>query len=768
MNVREYIEKLAATAESTHVVTLSTTTTTTGGGEGGTTSTGSQQQQQQQLVPYINTFEGALGENQRLLATLTGRMGLLEDSLGEGGSAAGDLYARVATMGTTLNQLLARFSRLSAAYESCQLIASRSGRLIEALHKQRRKSADVRELFTIFSDIIAGRGTGRLDAILESASTDVRLHGAQLMRRLQLLGRAGICAEEEGNESTSATQVIDELARTYEERLLGEFHSAFEENNMAAMRTAASLLVKYNGGESCMRSFISQHAFFLEPVRPETLISTFHPSRASQGSTSAHVPLNLGIALAPDPLLTGLYEQIAQTVEADWNYLEAVFEDPVRVMSYLLARIFKEPVRLHLEEIFKQARGHSSLAYLRALFSSYQATRELVFRLQTSYERHVRELGARDNQLSSVIDDKLSAAEGQLDGLLDELFSPHLRNVSAYVSMEMNVFAELLQAATAPMQTYASQVRRSSKGLISLGAAVFGRATGGGGNAISAVASPIGAEGGSSVGGGIGGGGDLYMFADGKGLVSTPSDPSLPQEEVISRCLTLHAELAARLYVLLPPGDARAQALLQAIRTLFVHLFDRYLEVALDCAVEVSEVSSKGFDAHSFAVVQAACRALGLVLSYTHQTILPLMVAASGVCYREMVQAKTEAAARITERIDRLLRRECEGALTFIEESLLSRQRKSDFKPKPDDLEALMGPTPVSLFSSPLFLSFFLTLSLSLTHTLSSPPLPLSSINKGDGKREKGREREREMEMEMGRERKRKRERGKTFIVLIH
>lgn len=692
MNARDYIEKLAATAESTHVVTLSTTG---GGGEGGASSTGSQQQH---LVPYINTFEGALGENQRLLATLTSRMSLLEDSLGEGGSAAGDLYARVAAMGTTLNQLLMHFSRLSATYESCQLIASRSGCLIEALHKQRRKSADVRELFTIFSDIIAGRGTGRLDAIIESASTDVRLHGAQLMRRLQLLGRAGIVTEE-GNDNTSATQVIEELARTYEERLLGEFHVAFEENNMTAMRTAASLLVKYNGGESCMRSFISQHAFFLESVRPETLISTFHPSRFGQGNTFGHVPLNLGVTPAPDPLLTGLYEQIAQTVEADWNYLEAVFEDPVRVMSYLLARIFQEPVRLHLEEIFKQARGHSSLAYLRTLFSSYQATRGLVSRLQTSYERHVRELGARDNQLSSVIDDKLSNAEGQLDGLLDELFSAHLRNVSAYVTMEMNVFAELLQTATAPMQTHASQVRRSSKGLISLGAAVFGRATGsGGGTATSAVASPVGMEGGvSSVSGGMGG--DLYIFADGKGLISTPSDPSLPQEEVICHCLTLHAELAARLYVLLPPGDARAQALLQAIRTLFAYIFDRYLEVALDCAVEVSEVATKGFDAHSFAVVQAACRALGLVLSYTHQTVLPLMVAASGICYREMVQAKTEAAARITERIDRLLRRECEGALTFIEESLLGKQRKSDFKPKPDDLEALMGPTSVSLSS---------------------------------------------------------------------
>jgi hypothetical protein len=60
-----------------------------------------------------------------------------------------------------------------------------------------------------------------------------------------------------------------------------------------------------------------------------------------------------------------------------------------------------------------------------------------------------------------------------------------------------------------------------------------------------------------------------------------------------------------------------------------------------------------------------------------------------------MVQNKTDAAGRITEKIDRLLRKELEISLKWIEDQLLAKQRKSDFKPHPDDLEALMGPSQV-------------------------------------------------------------------------
>lgn len=71
------------------------------------------------------------------------------------------------------------------------------------------------------------------------------------------------------------------------------------------------------------------------------------------------------------------------------------------------------------------------------------------------------------------------------------------------------------------------------------------------------------------------------------------------------------------------------------------------------------------------------------------------MAASSPIAFRAMIQAKTEAAAKVIERIDAVLWREHNAALYWLENGLLAKQRKSDFKPKGDNLEALSGPSQV-------------------------------------------------------------------------
>ena len=62
-----------------------------------------------------------------------------------------------------------------------------------------------------------------------------------------------------------------------------------------------------------------------------------------------------------------------------------------------------------------------------------------------------------------------------------------------------------------------------------------------------------------------------------------------------------------------------------------------------------------------------------------------MIVTAASMSYRNMVQAKVDAAARITEKIDLLLKKECKNALAFVKDGLLEkRQKKSDYRP--DDL----------------------------------------------------------------------------------
>jgi hypothetical protein len=612
------------------------------------------------LVPYINAFEESLAENQGLLEDLQTRALTLGNSIDD---ESGDLHLKVQTMGDALTGLFSSFKKLEDTFEHGQSIAARSGKLIESLYRLRRRSMDAKELFLIFSDMASGKGTNRLDAILDSSSAETRTHGAKIMRRLKMLQEANIEGAEE------ATKIVGDLVVKYEEGLLEEFHTAFEENNMGQMRLAASLLMKYNGGQSCVQSFVAQHAFFTEPVQPDSIRSQYHSSRMVTS-------LDLGKLPEPDIALIAIFEQIAQTAEADWQYLEAVFEEPLSVMNYLMQRIFKEPVQVHIDEILSQARNHSTLAYLRTLFASYKATLSLIKRLGASYARHIKEAAARSSEISDIgIDETISMVTSQLNGLMEDLFAEHVK-VEKYLELEQRLAEELYSMANAPLLNYLQTRRLASRNVIS---SVFSRSKDSPGSPRQSTVSEV-----------------LLLFADGQPLIRKgEGEEGTPSEIVVDHCLALHAEQTARLFILLPT-DRRGLALEQSMKTFLTFIFERYIEASLDCALETGDYST-GFSSRSLEIVQASCRILSTVLLYCHNHFLPLIVTASSISYRNMVQNKTDAAGRITEKIDRLLRKELDTSLSWIEEQLLAKQRKSDFKPRPDDLESLMGPSQVTL-----------------------------------------------------------------------
>lgn len=136
------------------------------------------------MIPYINAFEESLIENRSLQDTLETRAVLLDNSIAD---ETGDLHVKVEAMGESLVGLFSSFQRLEETFEHSQSVASRSGKLIESLYRLRRRSMDAKELFLIVADMAAGKGASRLNAILDSSSSETRLHGSKIMRRLKCL-----------------------------------------------------------------------------------------------------------------------------------------------------------------------------------------------------------------------------------------------------------------------------------------------------------------------------------------------------------------------------------------------------------------------------------------------------------------------------------------------------------------------------------------------------------------------------------------------------
>lgn len=602
------------------------------------------------------------------METLKGRMDTLSTALLFQQGANDDVHARIAVMSDAYNRLFRQCDRVQEAFEKSEAAASRSGKLIETLCLQKKRAQAAKELFTIFCDIAGGKGTAKLDAVLGLSADEARSHGADLMRRLVALGKAGIA-------DTDANKTIAELAEGYEKRLLEEFKAAFHENNLAVMRQTSSMLVRYNGGTSCVDWFVSQHQFFHEPIHREHIVSATHP-------TMLKGPIDLGSLPKEDPLLTSMFNEIANTVEADWNYLGEVFESPTFIMNVLMQRIFKEIVHVYVDEILLQARNHSNLTYLRTLYASHQATKDLLEKMRTSYTHHIKDICSRMSKVKLSLDSKLASVDVLLDSLMIEVFAEHLK-IEPLIALEMNTLNDLLNAATFHLQN-AAAARKSSTKVINSISSVFTR---GGATSPQSAASP----------------GDfverlnsLFIFADGKPLVPTDmADPVIVNSKVIKHCLALHSETMGRLFTMLTfAGDSRGLAMNQSLKLLLSLLMERYMELSLELvmAMDASEIYSKGFSAHSFTAVQAVCNVLGAVLLYYQEHVIPLVVLAAPTILRRVIEAKADATGRVTDKIDLLLKKECDGASKFVEE-LLSKQKKTDYRPKAEDIEALMGST---------------------------------------------------------------------------
>lgn len=447
------------------------------------------------MLPLISAFENSLNEHQKLKDTLIERLNSLRVNFNSNSNNLLDNIqsSKLASINHSFQLVFDRLGSLERVHEESLQIASRSGVLIDQTHRQNRKCKEVKELFTIYARLFRSDGGGKgniitsetqsesdtynnnlisLEDILTSISFtndwEIAKRGAKLMRRLKILATPNTVSAEDSEEIPGNKEVsrqIEEAANLYEERLLKDFHQTFQQHDLPRMRRAASLLIRFNGGASCVQTFVSQHAFFQQPIRIDTIISRFHSTRITNDSNNSAVIDFSSSPPSPDPILLALYEQIVQTVEADWSYLKAVFEEPVMVMNYLLQRIFQEPVRIHLEEILRQARNHSQLAYLRTLWSSYRGSRDLIQRLISIYERNMNDdsdpeakllQSANPNATIFIPPNKMtnrfgnltkiiSSANTHLSSLLSELFSPFLGRPVMYLELEKNTFTELIE-----------------------------------------------------------------------------------------------------------------------------------------------------------------------------------------------------------------------------------------------------------------------------------------------------------------------------------
>ena len=585
-----------------------------------------------ELEVFINSFEAALIETQKYKENL-------EASIQDKQKA---LFSDDSQLSRDSIRLLTAFERESSLFEALEkrfdqvgTAAIRAGQQIERASLERRRALEAKEIIQSFIEFTSAPelSASKLEsAILGGASLDARLKAAERLKRLQSVAKA----------LPTGSEAILNLSQRVENGLLAQFHAAFDVVDMLSMRSSAALLVSFNGGHSCVQSFVNQHEFFQTPADAAIVVSKYKDKA---------LPLDFSIPEQVDSAIVGVFGQIVATSEEDWKYLQEVFDSPSLVMDTLLTRIFHEPVQVCLEATLHQAKQHSLQAYLRALYASHKAAGELVKALCRVYEKF-----AADPEAQSA----------RLNDLVAGLFSPFLEP-RGYIQVEVQAISHLIHLATGPL-LIASKQRKQSRATM----------------AFLRPATPVQIN--LSEAG-------LYRFADGNLVTEKEGADLVPSVAVVRRCLIVHAESVVRAYTLLNEHDCGA-ALEPLLNTLLTGILQDYVSLALDTHIETGDfgIDSKlGYDRVHFEATAAAGQILTALQTYFQSAILPVAVTVSPTTYRQMVLHKTEQFNLVVERINSLLRRQIQGNLAWIDENLLSKQRRSDFKPKGDDLAALAG-----------------------------------------------------------------------------
>lgn len=594
-------------------------------------------------------------ETQRLKENVKDRITNLQSSLfQEDGGLARDSIRLL----TAFEREFSLFATLEKRFDQVGNVAIRAGQQLERLGQEKKRALAAHEIVQAFVEFCGApeASAAKLETAVLAGSPESRTAAVLKLKRL-----VALATSLGDGANPAATGSIMGLAQRVENVLLEHFHLSFDSGDMTAMKQAASLLVAFNGGSSCIGSFVNQHEFFLSPVTPDMVMTKY----CAPGTNAPGTRVDFSEPEEVDPAIKAIFNQIVTTTEEDWKYMQEVFDEPAAVMDALLTRILQEPVQVYLEESLKQAKRHCLQAHLRCLSASVKAARGLAADLRRAYER-------------LCVDNR-----SRLDSLVLEPLSPYLEP-SKLLETELVALGEILSIALSPLSNLLKVKRSQSKSVASFlrGTSKESHVTKI--NVMETLKALQMAQ--------------AYLFSGGVSLLEGYQERLIPSLEIVRRCLVVHAEGISRAFTLLPENDT-GPALERLFEFLLTSLSSDCLMAPLDFVIEHGEFGTDnkaGFDKEHLELAAAGTAILSELQLYFQTSLLPVLVTASPNAYRHSVQLKSTLFGQVAEKINQLLRKEVDGCMAHVKEVLLVGQRKSDFKPKTDDdLAALAGSSQV-------------------------------------------------------------------------
>lgn len=323
----------------------------------------------------------------------------------------------------------------------------------------------------------------------------------------------------------------------------------------------------------------------------------------------------------------------------------------------------------HIDEGLKCAGMHSTIQYLRYLSSNFSGTFEFIDRLLKMYREHMNDLPI------TAIDGAIEEIRSFLVGLHSDIFSRYTKT-SDIQMLESRFIKEILDICSVSVQNYVTskKIIKSSKNLFNIPT----------GNDLKIVTY-------SEVRQRCG----FYLFKDGLLINETDFSSSIVPPEVLLRLFGLVSESISRMINFYNEKHELNDVIDNYLSFFIDRLRKSCITPTFLFIVENEDVgcSSKPFDARNFALIQKLNSILSLTQVYFEEQIVPVTSSISPTCCRKMYELKNSFFEACLRYINKILRLEINGISIHLGNIAQKYVKKSDYKPKPDDLSAFNSST---------------------------------------------------------------------------
>lgn len=403
--------------------------------------------------PLIRTFEQALRGLNGLSEDLQER----ETELGLAVRRAEAQHDQnVESLGRRLEQAMDRFQRLDSSLNGGDdggsdiggNIAMRIGERLEELDRQRKRALDAKFLIECWQEVSE---RGELMILEDQRRSGDIVHCADIARQLL---RISTRLDPEGGQRVNGEvqngtkrrtlyqskhntrEVIEKFLENLEQDLLSRFQEYYARPNFPGMRECAIALKGFNDGTSVIATYVNQHSFFIDRMQVNEELVVDEETWERLQDPDAEPP---GV----EPSLQSLIDEVKIVVQEESTTIRKAFPYYEEVMIKFLERIFQQSIQNRLEMVLDKANELSSLAFLRAL----QASRSYITQLVEDLKTH---------GLTEHPEPATSAIAATLDQQLEELFSSYFIG-EKYIEREKKNLEELYSSLLLKYSIYHSR-----------------------------------------------------------------------------------------------------------------------------------------------------------------------------------------------------------------------------------------------------------------------------------------------------------------------